>query len=348
MFKSILIYFVLVIGFLGFSLSAIAETATSPMNFHELTRFQIGGDGGWDYVTMDSAARRLYIARSNRILILDADTGKILGEVGGLEGAHGVALVQDLGENGLGFATSGKSAEIVVFDLKTLKTVERIKGDVGPDAIVYDSSSKRILAFNGRGKSATIIDPVTRKVVGTIPMPGKPEFAVVDGSGNVFVNVEDKNELLRIDPVALKIVATYPLSPCEDPAALAMDHSSGRLIVGCGNELVAIVDAKTGKVIQTLKAGKGIDATAFDPQRKLAYASAGEGVLTVLAEDSSGFRVLQTVSTIKGARTLAVDAKTGRAFLPFAQFGPKASSSPGAPLRPTILPGTFGVLVIGG
>jgi DNA-binding beta-propeller fold protein YncE len=323
----------------GYSPAAHAKTG----DFHEATRFHLGGDGGWDYLTVDADARRLYIARSNRVMVVDADTGKLVGEVPGLDDAHGVAIVKD---QGMGFATSGKSGEVIAFDLKSLKTLKRIKAGENPDALLYDPASKRILAFNGKSHTMTAIDANKMNVLATLALPGKPEFTVSDGAGRVFVNLEDQSELLAIDPALLKTLGRYSLKPCEEPTGLSMDQASKRLIVGCGNQLAAIVNADTGSVSQTFKVGDGVDATAFDPKRNLAFISAGEGRLTILSEDQSGFHVLQDLATVKGARTLAVDAKTGRVFLPVAQFKPAPSSQKiQGHFRPAVVPGTFEVLV---
>jgi DNA-binding beta-propeller fold protein YncE len=250
-------------------------------------------------------------------------------------------------DQGVGFATSGKSGEVIVFDLKNLRILKRIKAGENPDAVVYDPVSKKVLAFNGKSRNLTAIEAGTMTVVGTLALPGKPEFAVSDGGGRVFVNLEDRSELLAIDPAQLKILAHYPLKPCEEPTGLSMDQASKRLVVGCGNRLAAIVDADTGRVSQTYKVGDGVDATAFDPQRKLAFISAGEGRLTVLAEDSSGFHLLQDLVSVKGARTLAIDMKTGHVFLPIAQFkAVSPSEKTQGHVRPPVIPGTFEVLVI--
>ena len=308
-------------------------------DFHELTRFKLGGDGGWDYLVVDAPTRRLFIARSNRIMIVDVDSGKLIGEITGLERAHGVALVNSLNR---GFASSGGSGEVVAFDLKTFKIVGKVKAGENPDAILYDPASKRIFAFNGKSSTITAIDPESLKVVGTVPVSGKPEFAVSDEAGHVFFNIEDKNELDVLDPGLLKITAQYPLAPCEEPTGISMERGSKRLIVGCGNRVAAIAAADTGKVSQTFKVGDGVDATAYDADRKLAFVSAGEGILTVLASGASGFKSVQDLKTVKGARTLAVDEKTGRVFLPIAKLVKDKPDS-----RPSVVPGTFEVLVVG-
>jgi len=338
------LFALLIIVALG-SIVSRASAKAELGKFHETTRFKLGGEGGWDYLTVDPDAQRLYVARSNRIMVIDVDSGKLLGEVPNLDGAHGIDIVKELG---VGFATSGKSGEVISFGLNDFKIVKRTKSGENPDALVYDSPSKKILVFNGKTKDMTAIDAGTMKVVGTLALLGKPEFAVSDGAGHVFVNLEDQNELLAIDPVLLKITGRYPLKPCEEPTGISMDRMSKRLVVGCGNSLAAIVDSNTGHVLQTFKVGQGVDATAFDPKQKLAFISAREGRLTVLSEDSSGgFHVLQDLTTLKGARTVAVDTKSGKVFLPTSQFKPAtATEQTQAHFRPTAIPGTFLVLVV--
>ena len=332
------------LGAVAFLFSSLFISTSEAKEFHEITRFNLGGDGGWDWLTVDSETRRLYVARSNRVMVIDADSGKSVGEVKDLDGAHGIALAKELG---IGFATSGKSNEVIVFDLKTLKVTEKIKVGEKPDAIVYDAHSKQVLAFNGKSKNASVINAETKKVTSTISLEGKPEFAVSDGLGKVFVNIEDKAELFEIDTRTSKVIKNYSLKPCEEPSGLAMDTKTRRLIVGCGNKLAVIVDAKSGKVIQTFKAGDGVDAAAFDSEHKLAFISAGEGLLTILSEDKTGFKDLKMVPTFKSARTVAVDEKTGHVFLPMAEFKPVDAAATVAHAKPIMVPGTFSVLVVG-
>ena len=320
--------------------SSHAQSKDGP--YHESTRFALGGEGGWDYLLADAEARRLYIARNDRIMVIDPDSGKSMGEIKGLEGAHGVALVKELN---LGFATSGKSGEVVAFDLKTLTITGRIKAGDNPDAIIYDSHSKKVFAFNGKSQDMTPIDTVTLKPAAAVAVGGKPEFAVSDGNGKIFVNIEDKNELLSVDAQSNKIIARYPLKPCEEPTGLSMDIKRAKLIVGCGNKLALIVDAKTGSILQHFEVGDGVDATAFDSKQDLAFISAGEGRLTILVEEKAGFRLLQDLVTEKGARTLAVDQKTGKVFLPVAKFTEVPNTTPGARPKRTVVSGSFSVMV---
>ncbi len=331
------------------SVGPVAVAHAEPAaEFHEIARFALGGEGGWDWLTVDAAARRVYIARATRVLVIDADSGALVGEVPGLDGAHGVVAVAELGQ---GFATSGKTGEVIAFDLKSLKVTGRVKVGDNPDALVYDRFTKKLFAFNGKGKSAAIVDPAKLSVLQTIPLAGKPEFAVTDDAGRVFVNVEDTSEIVVLNseigkPTTLQ--ARYPLAPCQGPTGLAMTPGASQLLVGCSNRTAVVVDGKTGKVLQHFKTGAGVDAAGFDAQRGLGFVSAGQGVLTVLSEVKGVFSHLQDVVTANGARTMAFDAKTGRVFLPTAQFEVANTVAPAAtPGKRTVVPGSFVVLVVG-
>jgi len=315
------------------------------IKFHEIDRWQLGGDGGWDYLTADSSSRRLYIARNNRVMVVDLDSGKLVGEVLETDGAHGIALVPSLG---LGFATAGRVGLVTVFDLKTLKKIDSIKVGENPDAILYDKSSSQIFVFNGKSKSVSAIDPKSKKILNTITLHGKPEFAVSNESGRVFVNLEDQNMLVAIDSKDHKIVAQYPLSPCEEPTGLSIDGTRQRLYVGCGNKMAVIVDASSGKIIKTIPAGEGIDATAVDSKLNLAFVSAGEGRLTVINNDLKDIEVAQDLKTEKGARTLAIDSEKGHVLLATAKFGPPEKAVEGQKrARLSIKPNSFFVIVLG-
>src|SRR5579864_1381289 len=249
-------------------------------------KFVIGGDGGWDYLTYDAAGKRLFISRGTRVQVVDPAKGTVIAEIPDTPGVHGIALAHDLGK---GFTSNGRENTVTVFDLKTLKETSRIKleGAEGPDAILYDPASKRVFTFNGRSKNATAIDAANGTVVGNIPLDGKPEFAAADGKGMVYVNIEDKSELTSIDAKKAAVVNTWPLAPCEEPSGLAMDQKHRRLFAGCGNKMMAIVDADSGKVIATPAIGEGVDANAFDADKQLAFSSNGrDGNLTVVHEDS--------------------------------------------------------------
>ena len=326
-------------------LIASVAVAADP-GYHLINTYSLGGEGGWDYLTLDSSARRLYISRATHVMVVDADSGKPVGDIPDTPGVHGIALAPELGR---GFISNGREGTVTIFDLNTLKTITKVKAGENPDAILYDSASKRVFAFNGRSHDATAIDAATGSVVGTIKLEGKPEFAASDGKGEIFVNIEDKSQIDAIDPSKLEVKASWPLSPCQEPSGLAIDRENRRLFAGCDNKMMAIVDADTGKVVATAPIGDGVDANAFDPGTGLAFASCGEGVLTVVHEDSPGkFSVVDNVPTQSGARTMALDEKTHNVYLVTAKFGPPPAATADNPHpRRTILPDSFVVLVYG-
>ena len=316
-------------------------------SLHVIKTFKLGGDGGWDYLEVDSDAHHLFISRATHVMVVDTDSGKQVGDIPDTPGVHGIALAPEFGR---GFISNGKEGSVTIFDLKTLKTISKVQNvGNGPDAILYDAASKRVFTFNGHGHDSTAIEAATGKIVGNIPLDGKPEFAVSTGAGEIFVNIEDKSELTAIDPQALKIKSSWPLAPCESPSGLAMDVKNRRLYSGCDNKLMAVTNADNGKVITTLPIGDGVDAGRFDPDKKLAYASCGEGVLTVVHEDSPDkFSVVQSVPTAKSARTMALDYKTHMVYLVAAKFGPRPAATAQEPHpRPPLLPDSFEVLVVG-
>jgi DNA-binding beta-propeller fold protein YncE len=325
-------------------LAAVALAASGP-GYKVVNTYKIGGEGGWDYLVADAAARRLYISRATHVIVLDLDSGKNVGDIADTPGVHGIALAPELGR---GFTSNGREGTVSVFDLKTLATVSKIKVGDNPDAILYDSLTKRVFTFNGRSQDATAIEAASGKVLGTIKLDGKPEFAVSDGKGEVFVNIEDKSELTAIDPNKLEVRAKWPLAPCESPSGLSMDKKNRRLFVGCENKMMAVVDADSGKVLATPAIGDGVDATTFDDETGLAFASCGEGVLSVIREDSpEKFSVAESVPTQAGARTLALDAKTHKVYVVTANFGPPPAATAENPHpRRSIVPDTFVVLVV--
>jgi DNA-binding beta-propeller fold protein YncE len=325
-------------------LAAVAMAGDS--GFHLLKTYKVGGDGGWDYLRLDSASRHLYISRGTHVLVIDADSGDAVGEVPDTAGVHGIALAPELGR---GFTSNGREGTVTIFDLNTLKPITKVSVGENPDAIVYDPITKRVFTFNGRSHDSTAIDAVKGTVVGTIKLDGKPEFAVSDQSGEIFANIEDKSELVAINPAKLEVKSEWPLAPCESPSGLAIDRKNRRLFAGCDNKIMAVVDADNGKVLSTLPIGRGVDAARFDPETGLAFASCGEGVLTVIREESPDkFSVLENVPTQAGARTMALDEKTHNVFLVTAQFGPAPAPTADQPHpRPPILPSSFVVLVFG-
>ena len=314
--------------------------------YHLLKKFVLGGDGRWDYITCDSDAHRLYISRSTHVMVVDADSGAIVGDIPNTLGVHGIALAPEFGK---GFTSNGRDASVTMFDLKTLKTLGQVKVGQNPDAILYDSTSKRIFTFNGTSKDATAINAKSGAVVGTLALGGRPESGIADGRGKIFVNIEDKGQVIEFDSRKLGIDATWPLAPGEEPTGIAMDRKHRRLFVGCANKLMAVINADNGKLVATLPIGSGVDATAFDPESQLAFSSNGEGTLTVVHEDApEKFTVVETIATQKGARTMALDPKSHKVFLITAEFGPPPAPTAEQPRpRPTVIPGTFTLLVFG-
>jgi WD40 repeat protein len=331
---------------ISLSLAAMALAAAGP-GYHVVKTYKVGGDGGWDYLTADADARRLYISRGTHVIVLDADSGKNVGDIPDTPGVHGIALAPDLGR---GFTSNGREGTVSIFDIKTLATSSKVKVGDNPDAILYDPATKRVFTFNGRSQDSTAIDAATGKVLGTIKLGGKPEFAATDAKGEIFVNIEDKSELDAIDPNTLEVKAKWPLAPCKEPSGLAIDRKNRRLFAGCDNKMMAVVDADSGKVLATPAIGEGVDATAFDDETGLAFASCGEdGVLTVVKEESPDkFSVAENVTTEKGARTLALDSKTHNVFVVTAKFGPPPAPTADNPHpRRSILPDSFVVHVVG-
>jgi DNA-binding beta-propeller fold protein YncE len=323
-----------------------SEAPAGPSGYQRIATLLLGGLGGWDYLTLDSATRRLFISRETRVIVLDVDRGKVVGEIPDTLGVHGVALAPELGR---GFTSNGRAASVTIFDLKTLNVIGSVKTGEGPDAIVYDPRTRRVLTMNGRSQSATLIDAASGEVAATLALGGKPEFAVADGKGRIFVNLEDQSAELEIDPVAPGIVHRWPLAPCTEPSGLAIDREHRRLFAGCHNRMMAVIDADSGKVIATPAIGAGVDANAFDPEAKLAFSSNGEGTLTIVHEDSPGdFRVIENVETKRGARTMALDEKTHNVYLVTAEFGPTPPPTNESPRpRPPVLADSFVVLVYG-
>ncbi len=328
----------------GASTVTAQQPATSNgSGYHLEATWKPGGEGGWDYATVDSSAHRLYVTRTDRVQVIDTEDGHTVGEVPGLEGGHGTALAPDQSR---GFATSGKSGTVIVFDLKTLKPIgEPVKVGQKPDAIVYEPFSKHVFAFNGESDDASVIDPATAKVVATIALGGGPEFAGADGKGTLFVNLEDKNEILAIDVQTNTVTHRWPIAPGDGPSGLAVNGAKGRVFAGCHNAQMVVLDAASGKVLATPPIGEGVDACAFDPGTGFAFASCGDGTLTVVKEENGRFPVIEKIATKKGARTMALDLVTHALYLPTAEFEPAAALSPGqGRMRPKMVPGSFMVL----
>jgi len=331
---------------LSASMIALLAASAVAADYHLINTYQLGGEGGWDYLTIDSSSRRLYISRATHVMVIDIDTGKSVGDIPDTPGVHGIALAPELGR---GFVSDGREGMVTIFDIQSLKVISKVKAGDNPDAILYDPASKRVFAFNGRSHDATAIDAATGTVAGTIKLEGKPEFAASDGKGEIFVNIEDKSLIDAIDPNKLEVKASWPVAPCQEPSGLAIDRKNRRLFAGCDNKMMAVVDADTGKVIATPAIGDGVDANGFDPGTGLAFASCGEGVLTVVKEESATkFTVVGNVPTQQGARTMALDEKTHNVAVVTAKFGPPPAPTADNPHpRRTILPDSFVVLVYG-
>jgi len=325
-------------------LAAVALAAGS--GYHVVTTYKVGGDGGWDYLTTDAEARRVYISRGTHVMVLDADSGKGVGDIADTPGVHGIALAPELGR---GFTSNGREGTVSIFDIKTLATGSKVKVGDNPDAILYDPATKRVFTFNGRSQDSTVVDADSGKVLGTIKLDGKPEFAASDAKGMIYVNIEDKSELTAIDSNKMEVKAKWSLAPCTEPSGLSIDRKKRRLFVGCDNKMMAVVDADSGKVLATPAIGEGVDATTFDAETGMAFASCGgDGVLTVVKEESPGKFTAENVPTQKGARTLALDAKTHNVFVVTAQFGTRPEPTTDNPHpRPPMVPDSFVVLVVG-
>ena len=318
-----------------------ASAAPGASGYKVIKTVPISGEGGWDYVYVDSEARRIYVSHATQVVVLDADSFEVVGNIPDTQGVHGIAIASDLGR---GFTSNGRSNDVTIFDVKTLKTIGTVKTDVNPDAIVYDSVSKRVFTFNGRGKNTTAINAADGTVAGTLALGGKPEFAVADGKGSIFVNNEDTSELIQIDSQKITETHRWPLAPCKSPSGLAMDRKSRRLFAVCDEKVMAVMNADTGKVVATPTIGEGVDASAFEPATQLVFASNGEGTLTVVHEDSPDkYTVVENVPTKRSARTMGLDLKTHNIFLPAADYDPPA---PGE-RRGKMKPGSFVLLVLG-
>jgi YVTN family beta-propeller protein len=317
--------------------TAALATVAAGADYKVVKTWKLGGDGGWDYLTADSDGHRLFIARATRVMVIDTESGKQVGEIPDTAGVHGVALDYEIGR---GFTSNGREDTVSVFDLKSLAVEKKIKVGSGPDAILYDSFSKRVFTFNSKSHGTTAVDASKGEVVGKIELGGKPEFAATDEKGTVFVDIEDTSELVALDPQRLAVKSRWKLTNCEEPTGLAIDRKNRRLFAGCGgNKRMAVVDADSGKVLASPAIGEGCDATGFDADRGLAFASAGDGTITVLREDGKDkFSVAQTVTTQKAARTMTLDAKTHQLFTVTANVGPRPDRK--------VEPDSFVVLVV--
>jgi YVTN family beta-propeller protein len=318
-----------------------AVPAFAQKQFKMADRVKLGGEGGWDYLTYDNVGHRLFITRGSHVMVVDAVTLKVTGDIPDLSGIHGVALAQELGR---GFVSNGGDNTVTIFDLKTLKKIDSVKVGERPDAILYEPFSKRVFTFNARGQNSTAIDAASGKVVGTIPLGGKPEFPASDGQGKLYVNIEDKSQIAQVDVSKLALLNTWPVAPCQEPSALAIDVEHHRLFAGCDNKMMAVVDSDSGKVVTTVPIGEGVDAGRFNPKTQEIFMSCGEGVLTVVHEDSPDkYTVRQNLATVKGARTMAMDKENNVVYLVTAQ---RVSTPPAPGQRPAMVPGSFELIVV--
>ena len=320
---------------------ALAASLLAANGYKVATHWAIGGDGGWDYATFDPDAHRLYVSHATKAVVLDSDTGRIIGEIADAPGIHGIAIAP---KAGLGFTSNGRENTITAFDLKTLAVRKKIKVGTNPDAIQYEPTANVIITFNGGSKDATVVSVEGLAVLSTLPLGSKPEFSATDGKGSVWVNLEDKNALVRLGGAPLRVLNTWPLDGCDGPSGLAIDPKNRRVFSVCGNKVMTVLDADNGKQIARLPIGDGADGVVFDSGSMNILASAGEdGVVTVIHESTPDkFAVATTIPTKKSARTIAIDSATGRAFLPAAEMAPPAAGSK----RPTAKPGTFEIIVL--
>jgi YVTN family beta-propeller protein len=310
-----------------------------------LSEIPIGGEGGWDILTIDSNAQRLYLSHATKVVVVDLSKNAVVGEIADTPGVHGFLAVPEVQR---GFSSNGKENKASVVDLKTLRTISKIETGESPDALVYDSKRGEVYIFNHRGNSVTIIDAKTSNVVATVSLGGGPEFAAIDSAADrVYVNIEDKSEVVAIDTTKHEVVAHWPLAPGEEPSGIAFDAAHHRLFSTCHNKMMTMLDTQSGKVVGTTAIGTGVDGAAFDDATQLVFASCGEGVTNIVKEETpEKLRAVQTLKTERGARTMALDLKTHRIYLPSAKFEPAPSPSPGAsPARPRIVPNTLKLLV---
>jgi DNA-binding beta-propeller fold protein YncE len=322
---------------------AVAQTPT----YRAITEIKVGGDGGWDYLAEDAAAHRLYVSHGTKIVVIDMERNTVVGEIDSLPGVHGFAIAPELG---LGFASNGRENKAAVVDLKTLTITRRVETGENPDAILYVPGLQEVYTFNGRGHSATVFGAKSGTVIATIPLSGKPEFAVYDPeAGRIYNNIEDQNEIVAIDAKTHAVVATWPIAPGEEASGLAIDLAHHRLFAVCGNGYMVMVNSTTGAVVDTVRIGRGPDATRFDPATGLAFASNGEGTVTIVHEDSPDhLSVVQTLTTVRSARTMTLDPTTHRIYLSAADFeAPSPADSAQPRRRPNMVPGSFRVLVYG-
>jgi YVTN family beta-propeller protein len=331
---------ILIIGVLCICFFLTGYGQSGPGEFKVLKTIRVEGTGGWDYLTADASTQRLFISHGTLVEVLDLKTDKVVGQIMNTPGVHGIALVPEFNK---GFISAGKLDSVVVFDLKTLKTLDKIKTGMNPDAIIYDPYTKRVFTFNGRGNSITAIDAATNTVAGTIPVSGKPEFAVSDRKGKMYCNIEDRSTVVKFDPASLKVEAEWPMDPGGEPTGLAIDLKNNLLFSACSAaKQIIVMDASNGKVITTIPMGDGCDGIVFLPDERLIVASnGGDGTVTIVHQDKpTVYSVIQTLPTRKSARTITYDGTTGRIYLPSADVTMEEG-------KRKVTPGSFGIIVVG-
>ncbi|MFN2637265.1 MAG: YncE family protein [Gemmatimonadaceae bacterium] len=327
-------------------ISLCAIHGTSAQAYIITHTYPVGGEGGWDFVTPDPPHHRLFIARQNRFMVVDENSGRLIGEITGIKGAHGVALAPGTGH---GFATSGNDSSIVMFDSRTLKTLGRIPAAEDADAIIYDPASKRVFSFNGDANSATVVDPRKGTLLTNIPLGGKPEDGVSARNGKIYVNLTDSSQVVEIDARSLTVTRRWSTEPCKNPVAIAIDTRRQRLFSGCRSGVMVISDYRNGRIITTLPIGRGVDGAGYDPVLHDAYASNVDGTLTVIHQDGANeYHVVENVQTAQGARNMGLDVASHRLFVVSAKFGPAPAESTATNprRRPPVLPGSFMVMVV--
>jgi YVTN family beta-propeller protein len=339
---------ILAAGLFGFcgATSAWAPSAWAQGPFHIEAKWKVGGEGRWDYMAVDPASKLLYVTRQDHVMVIDTESGKVVADIGGLNGTHGVAFDTS---GKFGYISDGTGNQVAVFDRKTNHIIKTIPAGTNPDGIAFEPVTQTVWAFNGRSNSATVISDQSLGVVATVQLPGKPEFPAADGKGGIFANIEDKSEIVHIDAKSHAVVATWPLAPCEGPSGLAVDRMHNRLFSVCDEKKMAVVDTTTGKVVAVPAIGDGPDAAAYSPQDKYAFSSNGDGTLTVIRQDSPDkYTVVQNLVTQRGARTMALDPDGKRVYLISADFGPAPAATAAVPHpRPSMIPGTAVILVAG-
>ena len=336
-------YIIACIILLSYSTSLKSQSNSS---YKIANKIKVEGEGGWDYLTCDDSTNRLFISHGTVVNVVNSTNGQLIGTIPDTKGVHGITLAKDLNK---GFISNGKDTSVTIFDLTTLATITKIKvTGKNPDAILYDSFSQKVFVCNGRTSNATVIDAKTNTVVATIKLMGKPEFSVTDGKGKVFVNIEDSSKVCVINATTLKVEEAWSIGKGEEPSGLAIDNKNHRLFSVCGNKLMVILDAQTGKEIAELPIGENVDGAAFDPEKERAYSSNGEGTLTVVqGTNGNNYKVLENVATQKGARTITINKKTHHVYLPTAEFGDAPAATKDNPKpRPSLKSGSFVVLDI--